>query len=176
VQRGSICTAGTTCGQNRNLLDFMDVTVDPQGRVLVGYADGCTGACATGGAQNYDALATIARQTGGPRLFGAFDPAPDLTVGTTTATRSGSTVTLKSSVRNAGGAQARQVQVSFYRGSTLLGTSGSFALGAGKSQTVTVKTTSLPRGSQVVVAVVDPQDRVAESNESNNRSRTTVRT
>ena len=79
VQRGSICTGGTTCGNDRNLLDFMDVTVDGQGRVLVGYADGCTAACATGGAQNFDALATIARQAGGPRLFSAFDPATTTT-------------------------------------------------------------------------------------------------
>ncbi|MEU1839382.1 sialidase family protein [Micromonospora chersina] len=74
VQKGSICTGGTTCGTDRNLLDFMDIQVDKQGRVLVGYADGCTGACATGGAQNFDALATIARQSGGKSLFAAFDP------------------------------------------------------------------------------------------------------
>jgi hypothetical protein len=61
VQRGSICTGGTTCGDDRNLLDFIDVTIDKQGRVEVGYADGCTGTCASGGAQNFDALATIAR-------------------------------------------------------------------------------------------------------------------
>ena len=73
VQKGSICTGGTTCGQDRNLLDFIDVTIDQTGRVLVGYADGCTGACATGGAENYDALATIARQTSGSTLFGAYD-------------------------------------------------------------------------------------------------------
>jgi hypothetical protein len=73
VQRGSICTGGTTCGDDRNLLDFMDVTIDKQGRVLVGYADGCTGACASGGAENYDALATIARQSSGSTLFGAYD-------------------------------------------------------------------------------------------------------
>ncbi|MER6735616.1 sialidase family protein [Streptomyces puniciscabiei] len=73
VQKGSVCTGGTTCGQDRNLLDFMDVTLDAQGRVLVGYADGCTGACASGGAQNYDALATVARQATGKTLFGAFD-------------------------------------------------------------------------------------------------------
>src|SRR2546430_354598 len=64
VQRGSICTGGTTCGKDRNLLDFFDVTIDKQGRIEVGYADGCTGACATGGNENYDALATIARQSG----------------------------------------------------------------------------------------------------------------
>lgn len=74
VQRGSICTGGTTCGKDRNLLDFIDVTADSHGRVLVGYADGCTGACATGGAQNYDALASIARQSGGLTLRSAYDP------------------------------------------------------------------------------------------------------
>jgi len=73
VQKGSICTGGTTCGNDRNLLDFIDVTVDQQGRVLVGYADGCTAACASGGAENYDALATIARQSSGSTLFGAYD-------------------------------------------------------------------------------------------------------
>jgi hypothetical protein len=51
----------------------MDAVVDAQGRVLVGYADGCTGSCVTGGPNTRTALATIARQTGGPRLFAAFD-------------------------------------------------------------------------------------------------------
>jgi hypothetical protein len=73
VQKGSICTAGTTCGQDRNLLDFNDITTDAQGRVLVAYADGCTGACATGGPQNFDALATISRQATGDTLYGAYD-------------------------------------------------------------------------------------------------------
>jgi hypothetical protein len=73
VQRGSICLGGTTCGATRNLLDFIDVTVDAQGRVLVGYADGCTGSCVAGGPNSGAALATIARQTGGPRLFATFD-------------------------------------------------------------------------------------------------------
>ena len=74
VQReGGICVAGTTCGENRNLLDFIDMTIDAQGRVLVGYADGCTGSCATGGAVTRSALATIARQSGGKTLYAAFD-------------------------------------------------------------------------------------------------------
>src|SRR5258708_7895407 len=72
VQRGCIWNGG---GSNpcRNLLDFNDVTVDKFGRVLVGYADGCTESCATDSTQNattgptsaQDALATIARQVGG---------------------------------------------------------------------------------------------------------------
>jgi hypothetical protein len=73
VQRGPICTAGTSCGADRNLLDFMDITMDSQGRVLVGYADGCTGACATGGPENYDGLASMARQASGNTLLGAYD-------------------------------------------------------------------------------------------------------
>lgn len=80
VQRGCIWNQG---GSNpcRNLLDFNDITVDKFGRVLVGYADGCTGSCATDATQNastgpgsaQDALATIARQVGGRGLFAAFD-------------------------------------------------------------------------------------------------------
>ncbi|WP_367318178.1 sialidase family protein [Streptomyces sp. HUAS ZL42] len=73
VQKGSICTGGTSCGKDRNLLDFNDVTIDARGRVLAAYSDGCTGACATGGAQNYDALASIARQSSGNTLYGAYD-------------------------------------------------------------------------------------------------------
>ncbi|HKV11267.1 MAG TPA: sialidase family protein [Thermoanaerobaculia bacterium] len=73
VQRSTICTAGTTCGTTRNLLDFMDLTVDAEGRVLVGYADGCVGTCVTGGANTYAAEARIARQKSGKRLFAAFD-------------------------------------------------------------------------------------------------------
>ena len=80
VQRGCIWNGG---GSNpcRNLLDFNDITVDKTGRVLIGYADGCTGSCvtdptqsATGGpASAQDALATIARQVGGRGLFAAYD-------------------------------------------------------------------------------------------------------
>jgi hypothetical protein len=80
VQRGCIWNGG---GNNpcRNLLDFNDITVDKFGRVLVGYADGCTGSCVTDPTQNattgpataQDALATIARQVGGRGLFAAFD-------------------------------------------------------------------------------------------------------
>jgi hypothetical protein len=73
VQRSTICTAGTTCGTTRNLLDFMDATVDAQGRVLVGYADGCVGTCISGGANTYAAEARIARQKSGKGVYAAFD-------------------------------------------------------------------------------------------------------
>jgi hypothetical protein len=89
VQRGCIWNQG---GSNpcRNLLDFNDITADKFGRVVVGYADGCTGSCVNDPSQNasagpasaQDALATIARQVGGRGLFAAFD-------GTQFGTRSG---------------------------------------------------------------------------------------
>ncbi|MDX6450069.1 MAG: hypothetical protein QOH16_118 [Gaiellaceae bacterium] len=77
VQRGTICAGGTLgCGNGtRNLLDFMGVTVDKQGRVLVGYADGCIDSCAITGPNSFSALATIARQVNGKRLFAAYDVA-----------------------------------------------------------------------------------------------------
>jgi hypothetical protein len=100
VQRGVICTNGTTCPDGtRNLLDFNDITVDKQGRAVAAYADGCiTGECIRGVDRNGDgkldtsdndgaAKATIIRQTGGKRLFAAFDsasatPAPPTLVAT----------------------------------------------------------------------------------------------
>ena len=78
VQRGSICTLGTTAcdhvPDDRNLLDFMDMTIDREGRVLVGYPDGCIGGCVNGTENSFTALATIARQSGGKRIISAFDP------------------------------------------------------------------------------------------------------
>ncbi|MBV8898586.1 MAG: PKD domain-containing protein, partial [Verrucomicrobia bacterium] len=79
VQRGSICNLGTTaCGahpiNDRNLLDFMDITIDSHGREQVSYPDGCiTTACINGGPNDYTAKATIARQSGGKGLFAQFD-------------------------------------------------------------------------------------------------------
>jgi hypothetical protein len=82
VQRGSICTGGTTCGTDRNLLDFIDVTLDKTGHIEAAFADGCIDACVTdpthtsgaGPADAQAAYATIARQTSGLGLFSAYDP------------------------------------------------------------------------------------------------------
>jgi hypothetical protein len=79
VQRGCIWLGG---GSNpcRNLLDFQDMTVDREGRVLISYADGCTELKGCNSAfgtpdTSRDSRGTIARQTSGPRLFAEFDPA-----------------------------------------------------------------------------------------------------
>jgi hypothetical protein len=72
AQRGCIWMAGAE-NECRNLLDFMGMTVDKQGRVLVGWADGCSGVCEHGGANTFTATATISRQSGGRGLFAAYD-------------------------------------------------------------------------------------------------------
>ncbi len=91
VQRGVICTNGTTCPSGtRNLLDFNDLEVDKQGRAVAALADGCvTDACKQGVDKNNDGqlntrfdndgarLATVIRQSGGKPLFAAYDPPPD---------------------------------------------------------------------------------------------------
>jgi hypothetical protein len=75
VQRGTICGGGFNGCDNgtRNLLDFMGADLDKDGRVLVGYPDGCIGDCVTGGPGSFTAIATIARQVSGKRLFAASD-------------------------------------------------------------------------------------------------------
>lgn len=60
---------------NRNLLDFNEVTMDEKGRVLFGYNDGCVGACDGDpvGAGTLVASMRVVRQTGGKTLRAAFD-------------------------------------------------------------------------------------------------------
>src|SRR5688572_10533786 len=83
MQRSGLLRGG---GANitRNLLDFFDITIDRDGRVLVGYVDGCEGGnckqavpTATGNA--YTVAATIARQSSGRRQLANKDPANPLT-------------------------------------------------------------------------------------------------
>ncbi|HEV7799042.1 MAG TPA: sialidase family protein, partial [Pyrinomonadaceae bacterium] len=68
VQRNGIHLGGGS-PPHRNLLDFIGIDVDRQGRILVAYADGCTGdGCVQGSTtstgNSYTDVAAIARQTG----------------------------------------------------------------------------------------------------------------
>ena len=74
VQIGKVCLLGIACSGARNLLDFNGIDVDREGRVLVAYADGCVNCANTQTTQSNAAHGTIARQSGGRRLFSAFDP------------------------------------------------------------------------------------------------------
>jgi hypothetical protein len=105
LQRGCIWMGG---GANicRNLLDFFDMTVDKQGRVQVGYVNGCAGGnCAqaspAANGNAYTATAVIARQSSGRRLVAAYDPLNAMSatsvpgVPSLTARRDGSVVYLR---------------------------------------------------------------------------------
>ncbi len=85
VQRGCIWNGGGS-NQCRNLLDFNDITIDKQGRVMVAFADGCINgattldstvrSCVTNPAVNqngYTAKEGILRQQSGKGLFAAYD-------------------------------------------------------------------------------------------------------
>jgi hypothetical protein len=76
VQVGSVCTGGTACTtgpkSDRNLLDFNDMVLDGQGRVVIGFADGCL---KTKGCTTLDRLrkGAIIKQTSGKGLYRRFD-------------------------------------------------------------------------------------------------------
>jgi hypothetical protein len=70
IQRGAIC-GSSTC---RNLLDFMDLQIDKEGRILVAGEDGCVGPCVQGGGNSFSSKGFITRQSGGNRMLAAFDP------------------------------------------------------------------------------------------------------
>jgi hypothetical protein len=175
VQIGSICTGGTTCGTDRNLLDFIGSTVDKQGRVQVGWADGCTGSCPTTGVNNFDAYATITRQYAGLTLFAANDPAPNLTISAlSTQLGTNGTSSITATVTNLGKAAAT-APVQFQVNGKLLSTSAPVAVPAGTSKTVTAAwSTKQLKGSQTVLAIADPANTVVESNEADNRRSITV--
>jgi hypothetical protein len=72
---------------DRNLLDFFDMTIDKDGRVVVGYVNGCSGGDCSQAPVNldgsttvtgntYSATATIARQSSGRRLSGTNPASP----------------------------------------------------------------------------------------------------
>src|SRR5438874_2172155 len=67
--------------QDRNLLDFNEITVDKVGRVLYGYSDGCVSeGCIAGTAANdFTAFMRVARQSGGKSLFASNDASTDTT-------------------------------------------------------------------------------------------------
>ena len=141
MQRGNIWTGG---GANigRNLLDFFGITVDKQGRVQVGYVNGCPGGncaqavpSATGNA--YSATATIARQSSGRRLLAAFDPPSSPTVPgmpSVTQRRAGSVVHLGWSEADTGNSAITGYQI--LRG-TASGAEASLATVAGTQTSYT---------------------------------------
>jgi len=102
IQRGPICGGGNC----RNMLDFFGADIDKEGRVLVGWDDGCIGGCVNSLPNSNTAKATITRQSGGRRMFAAFDPVePRLAEAPgAAASQSGTAVTLSWPAPDNGGA------------------------------------------------------------------------
>ena len=71
VQVGAVCTSGTTCGSDRNLLDFNDMVVDSKGRVYIGFADGCLRSSCD--KKDRHDKASIARLVSGRGLYAKYD-------------------------------------------------------------------------------------------------------
>ncbi len=74
VQIGSICLNSGDCRDgNRNLLDFNDMHIGPDGRIHIAFADGCTGGCATKDdpkpSDSRDAQGMVAILARGPSLY-----------------------------------------------------------------------------------------------------------
>ena len=110
---GGICNEGDSCSsaQHRNLLDFNDAGLDSHGNVVVAFAQGCIDACMTNPNQSptYQALPSIAYQSGGKPLFSEFDPvepaAPKPPLLVSAAAQSGGPVQLSWDVPDDGGSQ-----------------------------------------------------------------------
>jgi hypothetical protein len=130
MQRGCIWAKGgaSIC---RNLLDFFDMTVDKDGRVLVGYVNGCEGGnCVqapinaqgeepAGQGNAFTNTATIARQSSGRRLFAAKDPVGSTSkpgTPTLTAKRVGNLVNLQWSEADTGNLMINHYKI--FRGTT----------------------------------------------------------
>jgi len=173
VQVGCIWLSG---GSNdcRNLLDFMDATVDAQGLVHVGYPDGCTKTCVTTPQVKTDTAngyrtrkATIGRQIGGLHLFSRFDPdlvISDLRMG---ISRSQSAV-LVATVSNTGQSDAGSFVVRFSDGMRSVDATVS-GLAAGASvKASALWSDQIKNGTYVITATADATNAIPETNERNN--------
>jgi plastocyanin len=180
VQRGSLCTAGTTCGNDRNLLDFMDVTLDSHGRILVGYADGCIDACVNDATKNgHDAYATIARQSGGKTLFAKYDhkkkaSGRNVTMQSVKVTRSGAQLVATVTIRNTGGKVLHQVGSRVRDNGRTVAKTARFTLRPGQTRTARVRWTPVGTRRHHVVAEADSGNRIRETNEGDNNGHDNV--
>jgi hypothetical protein len=106
------------------------------------------------------------------QVFGVPAPNPDLTVSATSFTPASpvetTPVTLSATVRNAGSAASGATDVTFFLGTTTVGTAQVGGLAAGASATVTANIGARDAGSYQYTAKVDETKKVVEQDEANN--------
>ena len=174
VQRGSICTAGTTCGDDRNLLDFIDATIDDHGRVLVGFADGCIGACVNDpNVNNRDAYATIARQSTGKTLFSRYDAVANVKAVRASVVQKSNRLVGTFVVKNTGPTALSAIDVQITDNGNALVVKQVPSLAPGAKATVKYSWHATP-GTHQVAANVDPANHIDETNEGDNTAATTI--
>ena len=124
MQRSGILRGGSA-DIWRNLADFFDMTMDKEGRVLVGYGNGCAGGnCAQAPiaadgtslvkGNTYSLTASIARQSSGRRLLAAKDPTSTTSVPGmpfVTETRKGNVVRLMWNESDSGNSMINNYQI-----------------------------------------------------------------
>ncbi|GAA3471222.1 galactose-binding domain-containing protein [Nonomuraea roseola] len=106
------------------------------------------------------------------QVVGVPAPNPDLTITGMTvspgAPVESDAITLSATVRNAGTQASTATNVTFYLGTTKVGTANVGALAAGASATVSSNIGTRTAGTYAVSAKVDEADSVVEQNETNN--------
>ncbi|MDT7785396.1 MAG: hypothetical protein QOF58_3815, partial [Pseudonocardiales bacterium] len=106
------------------------------------------------------------------QVFGTPAPNPDLTVTGTSFTPASPVetdqITLNATVRNAGTAASIATDVTFFLGTTAVGTAQVGTLAAGAQAGVSTTIAARPEGSYQYTAKVDETKKVAEQNETNN--------
>jgi hypothetical protein len=173
VQVGCIWLSG---GSNpcRNLLDFMDATVDAQGIVHVGVPDGCILRCSTDPQVKTDTangyrtrLATVARQTAGLRLFRTSDPdlsVSDLRMGVSKS----HTAMLVATIANTGATDAGSFVVRLSDGTRSVDASVAGVPAGGSVKVSVTWSSQIKNGTYTITAFADATGVVPEANESNN--------
>jgi hypothetical protein len=106
------------------------------------------------------------------QVIGAWAPAPDLVVSSTTwspaSPNETSAITLTATVRNQGTVAAAATKADFKLGGAVVASADVPALAAGASATVTGNAGARAQGSYAVSTTVDPANTVAETNNDNN--------
>jgi len=171
---GPICNLGLLCASGtRNVLDFFQVAIGPDGLANVVYAEDTTG----------PRHPEFARQASGPLaltdpVVRTCLPLPDLIALNLTSTnnqaRQGQKIPLTVTIKNQGEATAAASNTGFYLDGKLIGQVGTGALSVNQSTTVTLTwdTSNVKKGNHNIFAIADSSHAVAESIENNNTSNT----